>query len=148
MFDHRGVIRIDGTKYDEAMVMEVALEAGAVGQEQAVGEAGDRRPPDVRRRLAEAPGFGQPITQFDPASRGAMAYRRLAIEMRNQLGPTARVNELLAAAFRHRNRLTDVERYLTDQPVEACPPSRTYRMRKFARRNKATLTTAASSPTR
>jgi YebC/PmpR family DNA-binding regulatory protein len=29
MFDHRGVIRLDGTKYDEAMVMEVALEAGA-----------------------------------------------------------------------------------------------------------------------
>jgi chromosome partitioning protein len=32
-------------------------------------------------RLAEAPGFGQPITQFDPASRGAMAYRRLAHEV-------------------------------------------------------------------
>ncbi|CAN5392922.1 AAA family ATPase [soil metagenome] len=32
-------------------------------------------------RLAEAPGFGQPITQFDPASRGAMAYRRLAKEV-------------------------------------------------------------------
>jgi chromosome partitioning protein len=32
-------------------------------------------------RLAEAPGFGQPITQFDPASRGAMAYRRLAREV-------------------------------------------------------------------
>lgn len=32
-------------------------------------------------RLAEAPGFGQPITQFDPGSRGAMAYRRLAREV-------------------------------------------------------------------
>ena len=32
-------------------------------------------------RLAEAPGFGLPITRFDPASRGAMAYRRLAAEV-------------------------------------------------------------------
>ena len=29
MFDHRGVIRLDGTRYDEATVMEVALDAGA-----------------------------------------------------------------------------------------------------------------------
>jgi WD40 repeat protein/serine/threonine protein kinase len=30
----------------------------------------------------------------------------------------------------------DVERYLHDEPVEACPPSLWYRLRKFARRNK------------
>jgi serine/threonine protein kinase len=30
----------------------------------------------------------------------------------------------------------DVQRYLADEPVEACPPSATYRFRKFARRNK------------
>src|SRR5438093_9626175 len=30
----------------------------------------------------------------------------------------------------------DVMRYLTDQPVEACPPSAHYRFHKFARRNK------------
>lgn len=36
----------------------------------------------------------------------------------------------------------DIERYLADQPVEACPPSAAYRLRKFARRNKATLTAA------
>src|SRR5262249_48690479 len=33
----------------------------------------------------------------------------------------------------------DVERYLADQPVEACPPSKTYRLRKFARRNKQAI---------
>jgi WD40 repeat protein/serine/threonine protein kinase len=33
----------------------------------------------------------------------------------------------------------DVERYLADEPVEACPPSVAYRFRKFARRNKAGL---------
>ncbi len=31
----------------------------------------------------------------------------------------------------------DVKRYLDDDPVQACPPSATYRMRKFVRRNKA-----------
>jgi serine/threonine protein kinase/tetratricopeptide (TPR) repeat protein len=33
----------------------------------------------------------------------------------------------------------DVERYLHDEPVEACPPTAAYRFRKFARRNKTTL---------
>ena len=32
-------------------------------------------------RLSEAPSFGQPITTFDPASRGAIAYRELAKEV-------------------------------------------------------------------
>jgi serine/threonine protein kinase/tetratricopeptide (TPR) repeat protein len=38
----------------------------------------------------------------------------------------------------------DVERYLRDEPVEASPPSHVYRLRKFARRNKALLATAAT----
>ena len=33
----------------------------------------------------------------------------------------------------------DVERYLNDEPVKACPPSARYRFRKFARRNKRIL---------
>ncbi len=32
-------------------------------------------------RLSEAPSFGQPITAFDPMSRGAIAYRELAKEV-------------------------------------------------------------------
>ena len=32
-------------------------------------------------RLSEAPSFGQPITTFDPSSRGAVAYRELAKEV-------------------------------------------------------------------
>ena len=38
----------------------------------------------------------------------------------------------------------DVERYLADEAVEACPPSRRYRLRKFARKNLAALATAAA----
>jgi hypothetical protein len=37
----------------------------------------------------------------------------------------------------------DVERYLQDEPVQACPPSPWYRLRKFARRNRVLLTTAS-----
>ena len=33
----------------------------------------------------------------------------------------------------------DIERYLHDEAVQACPPSAVYRFRKFARRNKARL---------
>jgi tetratricopeptide (TPR) repeat protein len=35
----------------------------------------------------------------------------------------------------------DVRRYLEDEPVQACPPSVGYRLRKFARRNKPILAT-------
>src|SRR5262249_12017933 len=35
----------------------------------------------------------------------------------------------------------DVQRYLADEPVQACPPSAWYRLRKFVRRNKRVLAT-------
>jgi serine/threonine protein kinase/tetratricopeptide (TPR) repeat protein len=37
----------------------------------------------------------------------------------------------------------DLQRYLSDEPVQACPPSRWYRFRKFARRNRRGLAMAA-----
>jgi serine/threonine protein kinase/Tfp pilus assembly protein PilF len=37
----------------------------------------------------------------------------------------------------------DVERYLADEPVLACPPSALYRLRKFVRRNKGPVLTVA-----
>jgi WD40 repeat protein/serine/threonine protein kinase len=37
----------------------------------------------------------------------------------------------------------DVQRYLRDEPVEACPPSAWYRFRKFARRRKAVFAAAS-----
>jgi superkiller protein 3 len=37
----------------------------------------------------------------------------------------------------------DLERYLHDEPVQACPPSAWYRLRKFMRRNRAALTAVA-----
>src|SRR6516162_7065487 len=38
----------------------------------------------------------------------------------------------------------DVQRYLNDEPVHACPPSAVYRFRKFARRNRVALTIASA----
>ncbi|MGA2256594.1 MAG: serine/threonine-protein kinase, partial [Thermoguttaceae bacterium] len=37
----------------------------------------------------------------------------------------------------------DVERYLADEPVEACPPSATYRLKKILRRNKGPVLATA-----
>ncbi len=37
----------------------------------------------------------------------------------------------------------DIQRYLNDEPVQACPPSVAYRFRKFARKHNALLTTTA-----
>src|SRR5262245_59078049 len=37
----------------------------------------------------------------------------------------------------------DIQRYLADEPVLACPPSAGYRLRKFARRNKGGLAVGA-----
>jgi eukaryotic-like serine/threonine-protein kinase len=36
----------------------------------------------------------------------------------------------------------DVQRYLADEPVQACPPSTVYRFKKFVRRNKGTMVAA------
>src|SRR3989449_7145452 len=36
----------------------------------------------------------------------------------------------------------DVQRYLNDEPVQACPPSAGYRLRKFVRRNKGPVVAA------
>ncbi len=38
----------------------------------------------------------------------------------------------------------DVQRYLNDEAVQACPPTTRYRLRKFASKNRAVLTTAAT----
>src|SRR5262249_43607486 len=38
----------------------------------------------------------------------------------------------------------DIERYLVDEPVLACPPSARYRLRKFARKHRGVLRVAAA----
>jgi serine/threonine-protein kinase len=81
-----------------------------------------------------------------------------AISARRQMEP-ARLTKLvrgeldwivMKALEKDRNRrydtatglVQDVQRYLADEPVLACPPSAWYRLRKAARRNRARLATA------
>jgi chromosome partitioning protein len=66
MFDAR-------TKLSDQVVSEVRAYFGPRVYESVI-------PRSVR--LSEAPGYGQPITQYDPSSKGAVAYRRLAEEVR------------------------------------------------------------------
>jgi chromosome partitioning protein len=60
------------TKLAEQVVAEVRAHFGAAVCRVVVPRA---------VRLSEAPSFGQPITTFDPTSRGAVAYRELALEV-------------------------------------------------------------------
>jgi chromosome partitioning protein len=72
MFDPR-------TKLSEQVVAEVRKFFGEVVYEVVI-------PRTVR--LSEAPGYGQPITIYDPKSRGADAYRQLAAEVATRPPPS------------------------------------------------------------
>lgn len=48
-------------------------------------------------RLSEAPGYGQPITRYDPEGRAAQAYRQLAREVQERLQPALEPEQPAAA---------------------------------------------------
>jgi tetratricopeptide (TPR) repeat protein/tRNA A-37 threonylcarbamoyl transferase component Bud32 len=78
------------------------------------------------------------------AERRGLEPRRLSQQLRGELDWI-----VMKALEKDRNRryesasafAADVQRYLDDEPVQACPPSAAYRFRKFARRNKVALVT-------
>jgi eukaryotic-like serine/threonine-protein kinase len=71
--------------------------------------------------------------------------RRLSASLRGELDWV-----VMKALEKDRNRryetaslfATDVERYLNDDPVQACPPSAAYRLRKYTRRHKVGIAVA------
>jgi hypothetical protein len=77
--------------------------------------------------------------------RGAQS-RSLSVQIRGELDWI-----VMKALEKDRNRryesagafAVDVLRYLDDEPVQACPPSAGYRLRKFARRHKGPVAAAA-----
>jgi len=79
------------------------------------------------------------------ASRGSEP-RKLSAQVRGELDWI-----VMKCLEKDRNRryesvsglVADVQRYLHDEPVQACPPSAWYRFRKFARRNKVALASAS-----
>ncbi len=80
------------------------------------------------------------------AERRGVDSRRMSMTLRGDLDWI-----VMKALDKDRNRryetansfALDIGRYLANEPVEACPPSVGYRVRKFARRNKGALATAA-----
>jgi serine/threonine protein kinase len=104
-------------------------------------------------RLIREEEAARPSTRLgDSAELEALAARRgaesarLVRQMRGELDWLA-----LRALEKDRDRryesttalARDVERYLHDEPVEACPPSMGYRLRKFVQRNKGRVLAAA-----
>jgi serine/threonine protein kinase/Flp pilus assembly protein TadD len=73
--------------------------------------------------------------------------RKLGLELRRELDWV-----VMKALEKDRNRryesasalAADVQRYLRDEPVQACPPSRRYRLGKFLRKHQRGLLTAAA----
>ena len=75
---------------DLSTILCVMYDARTKLSDQVVSEVRDHFGDKVLRsviprnvRVSEAPSFGQPITTFDPRSRGAIAYRDAAKEVHN-----------------------------------------------------------------
>ena len=119
---------------------------------QGAAEAGG-----VRRGAADHPRGGAAAAEH--AAEHAWASRRASISAQRksdpkQLGRLVRgeldwivmkaLEKDRARRYETANGLArDVERYLRDEPVEACPPSAVYRLKKFVRRNKGPVLAAA-----
>jgi len=81
---------------------------------------------------------------FAPTDRHKIHRRRLSDAVRGELDWV-----VMKSMDKNRDRryesasalAADIERYLRSEPVEACPPSFLYRLKKLSQRNKALLTT-------
>jgi serine/threonine protein kinase/tetratricopeptide (TPR) repeat protein len=101
----------------------------------------EEEPPRPSTRLT---GSGETLPEV--AARRGMEPVKLARLVRGELDWIA-----LKALEKDRNRryesagalARDLERFLADEPVHACPPSAGYRLRKFTRRHRRALVTAA-----
>src|SRR5205085_7210309 len=107
---------------------------------------------EIRRiiREEEAPRPSTRLSTLGPAARTASANRRsephkLSALLRGELDWV-----VMKALEKDRNRryesaagfAADVQRYLADEPVLACPPSAGYRLRQFARRHRGPVAAA------
>jgi eukaryotic-like serine/threonine-protein kinase len=100
----------------------------------------EEEPPKPSTRLST---LGQAATTV--SANCGTELRRLSILARGELDWI-----VMKALEKDRNRryetansfALDVQRYLADEPVQACPPSTGYWLRKFARRNRRALVTA------
>jgi len=97
----------------------------------------------VREREAERPSTRLDALDAEAASRRGETADRLRRQVRGDLDWIALKALEKEASRRYQSAdsfAADLRRYLNDEAVEACPPSGLYRLRKFARRNKALAT--------
>jgi serine/threonine protein kinase/WD40 repeat protein len=116
------------------------LRKGALGE--VLRRIREEEPPKPSTRLTSSPGL----------LATAAAYRKTD----SQKLPRAVRGELdwivMKALEKDRNRrfatangfAADVQRYLNDEPVQACPPTLAYRFRKWARKNKVAFATTSA----
>jgi serine/threonine protein kinase len=110
---------------------------------------------DEMRRIIREDEPPRPSARLSTTAQGALSTlaerrglepRRLSQQLRGELDWI-----VMKALEKDRSRryesasafAADVRSYLEDEPVQACPPSQLYRLRKFARRHKAGLAVAA-----
>ena len=102
---------------------------------------------ELRRiiRDEEPPRPSARVTSFDAASQSTIAGNRTIDRRKFSQALRGDLDWIVMKALeKDRTRryesvsglIADVRRYLADEPVEACPPSAGYRLRKFARRRK------------
>src|SRR5207244_3829022 len=99
----------------------------------------EEEPPKPSTRLSESGAALASISaqrHMEPAKLGKLVRGELDWIVMKSLEKDRNRRYETASGF-----AADVQHYLDDQPVEACPPSASYRMRKFARRNRTLLTT-------
>ncbi len=112
-------------------------EAGFDGMRQMIRE---QEPPRPSARITTI----STQANFAPSDRRQINQRRLSDSVRGELDWI-----VMKALDKDRDRryesasalAADIERYLRSEPVEACPPSFFYRLRKLSQRNKTLLTT-------
>jgi serine/threonine protein kinase/tetratricopeptide (TPR) repeat protein len=100
----------------------------------------EEEPPRPSTRLSESKDTLSSISaqrQTDPAKLMRLVKGELDWIVMKALEKDRSRRYETASAF-----AADVERYLTDEPVLACPPSATYRLKKFVRRNRGQVIAA------
>jgi WD40 repeat protein/serine/threonine protein kinase len=101
----------------------------------------EEEPPKPSKRistLGQAAATVSVNRQSDPKKLGQLMRSELDWVVMKALEKDRNRRYETASAF-----AADVQRYLHDEPVQACPPSAGYRLRKFVRRNKRVLGTVA-----
>ncbi len=109
---------------------------------------------EIRRIIGEEepPRPSTRMSTLGPAARTVSANRRSEPHKLSALFRGELDGVVLKALEKDRDRryesasafAADVQRYLAEEPVLACPPSAAYRFRKFARRHKTALVTASA----